>query len=132
MSDLLTSSISSLAKLKQQRELQRQPFPLWALLALYEKGSRQTLYCNYFEGFKLLVAWLNPIEIPQLTIEQRQEQQNRIPKMFHTYDIQEIATILNTSQESIYHGYQTTLSKLFIAANTSLMPAQIPTEKTGS
>ena len=110
---MLASPISSLERLKQQRELANKPFPLWALLILCEAGNRADWYCNYFEGFKLLVNWLGPIELPAAPASLR------IPRLHRTYEIQEIAKILNTNQEVIYHGYSVTFSKLFKSTNTS-------------
>lgn len=129
MSASQTYSVSkfsdSLLRLKQQRELSQKPFPLWALLVFCEVGNRADWYCNYFEGLKLLIKWLGPVEIPAAP------SQLKIPRLHRTYEIQEIAVILKTSQENIYHGYSVTFSKLFIPPNTPFMPSQIPTETNG-
>lgn len=116
MSDL---QISSIDRLKRQLELQKKPFPVWALLILYENGSSRDLYCNYFEGFKLLVEWLGPIELTP-----HSEPLNRLHR---TYELQELSVILKTTQENLNHGYQTCLSIIQLASNFTLMPAQIPT-----
>lgn len=126
MSDLPISNLSSLERFKQQRLLAAKPFPLWALLILCEKGRRESWYCNYFEGFKLLAKWLGPIEIPQAPAS------TRIPRLHRTYEIQEIATILKTSQENIYHGYQTQGTKLQQFTHSAHMPTEIPTQENGS
>lgn len=128
------SSLSPLERFKQQRAIQQKPFPLWALLAIYHTSSRQDTYCNYFEGFKLLVDWLSPIEIPHLTIEDRLKSENKIPKLFQGYEIQELATILGTTQEVIYHEYRHSLTEfeLLLTSNTAFLSTQIPTEKNGS
>ena len=125
MSDSLISNLSPLERLKQQRQLQQRPFPLWALLIFCENGSRRDWYCNYFENLKLLAQWLAPIEIPQAPAS------TRIPRLHRTYEIQEIATILKTSQENIYHGYQTSLTKLQQSTHSSLMSSQVSTETNG-
>lgn len=125
MSDSLISNLSPLERLKQQRQLQQRPFPLWALLIFCENGHRNDWYCNYFENLKLLVQWLAPIEIPQAPAS------TRIPRLHRTYEIQEIATILKTSQENIYYGYQTSLTKLQQSTHSSLMSSQVSTETNG-
>lgn len=107
-----------LSLLKQQLEVSRKPFPLWALLALYETASRQ-LYVNYFSDFKLLADWLGPIEMPEVSSD--------IPKLFHTYEIQEIAKHLGTTQGQIYHGYKTTISKLQQSAYSPQLSSQVRT-----
>ncbi len=73
------------------------PYPLWALLQLYETSST-LLYINHLENFRLLVDWLAPIDIPQAPPG------FKVLKLHHTYDIQEIAIILKTTQENIYYA----------------------------
>jgi hypothetical protein len=87
---------------KQQREINAKPFPVWALLILYNKGKTQDLYCDYFEGFRLLHKWLGPIQLTS-HIEP-------IPKLYRSYEMQELAKILNTSQENLNHAYITSLN----------------------
>lgn len=90
-----TSISSRLAALKAPTGT----FPLEALLRIYAKyKERNPLYLNYFEGFKLLVDWLEPLEVPQLTAQELLP----IPPCFHTYEIQEIAAILHLDQALIY------------------------------
>ena len=76
----------------------KKPFPLLSLLTLYSK-SPHSLYIDHFEGFKLLVDWLSPIEIPSV-------QEFKIPLPFHTYTVQEVAKILNCSQCVVYKTFR--------------------------
>lgn len=91
-------TLSNLEILKQRFIEQRKPFPLSALLRMYESSNRKDTYINGMEGFRLLAEWLHPIEITQAPPS------TRIPKLHQSYEIQEIARILNTSQENIYHA----------------------------
>lgn len=118
----METTASLLANLKQKLLLESKPFPLASLLYMYEVSNRKDTYCNYFEGFKLLVGWLGPIEVPEIPA---QLELKPIPKLYHTYDIQEIAIILKTSQERIYYGYQTTQSLLQQSSHTAFMPTEI-------
>jgi hypothetical protein len=97
--DINLSALQRLRAFKEQQQTAIKPFPLWALLYLYELAPYKEVYCNYMEGFKLLVRWLAPIEIPPL-----HECSNRMNRLHGSYDTQAIAAILN--------GYQTTLSVL--------------------
>ena len=87
---------AKLAELRAATE--KKPFPLASLLTLYSKAP-DSLYSNYFEGFKLLAKWLSPIEIPSV-------QEFEIPPPFHTYTVQEIAKILNCSQCVVYKTFR--------------------------
>lgn len=76
---------------QEERTLRENKFPLKSLLFLYLTCSRKPyncLYLSYFAGFKELVNWLGPIDIPPLTTQ-------KIFKPFYNYEIQEIAVILN-------------------------------------
>lgn len=66
-------------------------FPLKYLLFLYITGHKDDLYCEYFKGFKLLVDWLSPIDIPSLKKDFK-----FAPYLFN-YEQQEIANILKCS-----------------------------------
>ncbi len=70
-------------------------FPLHALLILYATGKPTDLYCNDMEGFKLLVDWLGPIQIPELEVIQ-------IPRMRENYEVQRIAMILKCDESIVY------------------------------
>ena len=118
MSDLLTYRLNAI---KQQEEIKAKPFPLWALLVMYERGSLKDLYCNYFEGFKILIDWLKPIQIPAI--------ENSLPiyKLHSSYAKQEIATILKCTQGQIENGYQDCISKLLIATHPTFMSEEVST-----
>lgn len=88
---------------ESKKRLQENKFPLKSLLILYMRGNKCDLYCDYFQGFKALVKWLSPIDIPQTNA-----------KLFlplYNYEQQEIARILNCDPAiiqqiflEIYHG----------------------------
>lgn len=63
------------------------------LLRLYSKNRTQ-LYINYFEDFKLLVAWLKPVP-PNRNLP-------RLPWFAGNYEVQELAKILGTAQEEVF------------------------------
>src|ERR1035437_5776479 len=71
------------------------PFPLWALLYLYYHAHLKDVYVNHFTGFKLLVDWLEPIEVPADIGVQ-------LPRYCGNYELQEIAIILSTHQHILY------------------------------
>jgi hypothetical protein len=75
------------------------PFPLKALLYLYETGSSYDLCANYMEGFKLLVQWLQPIEQAQML------QKTKIPKLLGNYESREIAKILAIDEHILLMKY---------------------------
>jgi len=85
---------AAIERLLAARELSKKEFPLAALLSLYLTAPT-TLYLNHFEGFKLLVKWLGPVEKSKL-------QPITIPKAFSTYECQEIGTILGEHPSVIY------------------------------
>lgn len=76
------------------------PFPLWALLVLYERGSSTDLFIDYMEGMELLVAWLSPIDIP--TVSRTTEQ---VPKLLRNYELNRIAEMVGVHPYIIYHEY---------------------------
>jgi len=79
-------------------------FPLSALIALYAccglDNKVNPLYLDHFEGFKLLVDWLQPIAI------QPAHQVPAVPGVFVTYEIQEIAKIFNCDYRIIYYEFR--------------------------
>ena len=113
--------VDSLQLFKERLALKNKPFPLHSLLIMYDTCPRE-LYINWMEGFKILVQWLQPIQIDQAPPN------TKIPRLFRTYEIQEIAKILNTTQDNIYHAYRHSLALIELQQQTStaLMPAQIP------
>jgi hypothetical protein len=119
MSESLTSR---LAALKAGKELERKPFPLWALIILYNRARSRDVYCDYFYGFKLLRDWLGPIEIP--------EQEIPVPNLYRSYDIQEIAYHLGCTQGQINYGYQTALTVIQQLTDAAQLPKEIPTVST--
>jgi hypothetical protein len=71
-------------------------FPLESLLRIYYTAKKRDVYISDFEGFKLLVAWVAPIDVPP------KDSVVRAPSCFITYEIQQIAKILNTTEDVIY------------------------------
>ena len=78
--------------LRKRQETESKSFPLSHLLYIYEISSSKDTYINYFEGLQLLIDWLSPIELPK--------EISRINKLHNTYEIQQIATLLNTWSSS--------------------------------
>lgn len=78
--------------MQQSQQTTSRPFPLKSLLIIYIKANRQ-LYINYFAGFKALVNFLGPIEIPETDFKYKQH--------LGSYEIQEIANILKCPQAVI-------------------------------
>lgn len=74
-------------------------FPLKYLLMVYLK-AHHTCYINYHEGFKLLHAWLEPIDIPDL------KQYPEIPVVFNNWECQELAAIVGTEAKVIFHTFR--------------------------
>lgn len=76
-------------------------FPLWAILILYERSKRSQTYNNYFSGFKSLLAWLNPVDCSALNLYPNRY----LTKLECSYELQELAVILNTSQSQLLDYY---------------------------
>ena len=85
-------------KLQAQNEIHQKPFPLWALLYLYETAPFESVYCNYMEGFKALVQWLSPIE----SNCEKNAEKIRIPRFALSYELQEISKILHIPIQEVY------------------------------
>jgi len=99
--------------IRKQLALKNKPFPLWALLILYDNSNKRDTYCNYFEGFKLLVEWLGPIELTPHS--------EPIPSLYRSYEIQELSKILHTTQENLNHAYITACNILELTASTPIV-----------
>lgn len=70
------------------------PFPLWALLVIYEKANHEC-YINYMEGFKALVHWLSPIAYPN----HRDSDYYAASNILRSYESKEISRILNMPED---------------------------------
>lgn len=70
-----------------------------AILKLYPQ-HRRFFYVNYFENFKIFVSWLLEEEVRDLIC--RTENNDKIPWFCGSYELQELATILNCSQGNLY------------------------------
>lgn len=108
-----------LREITRQRELQRKPFPVEYLLILYIHSHRRDTYINHFEGFKLLLDWLSPIQLTGHS--------EPIPSLYRTYELQELSKHLGTTQENLNHGYQTALTILQLSPYITLLPKKVPT-----
>ena len=64
-------------------------------LALYEAAPRE-LYLDYFKDFKLLINWLG---LPQ---GHEYTKAVRLPRLLVSYEIQEIAKLLEVSQYELF------------------------------
>ena len=99
----MNSTSDRLAALKQklaaQRTVESKPFPAWALIALYIRSHKKDTYCDHFYGFRILQDWLHPIELPAHT--------EPLLPLQGSYEIQEIARMLGTSQDHINHAIHT-------------------------
>lgn len=70
-------------------------FPLKSLLYLHYTAKYTDTYIDNFEGFKLLVKWLGPIEY-------NKEKKIEPPRCFETYEMQRIAYIVQIPIPNIY------------------------------
>lgn len=103
---------NAVSRFIEAQKLKQKPFPLMQLLRLYTKARSDLVYCNYFEGFKLLVNWLKPIDISGYAIK-------KVFTPLYNYEQQEMAVILGVHPSIIQqvfielYGHQTTESFLF-------------------
>jgi len=108
--------------------LARKPFPLHALLTLYIKNEsfvdtcgeaqfryENSLYTNYFAGFKALVRWIGPIEIPT-------KQYPSVHNLLISYEVQEIAKILHCSPDIIWHTFLEVLNERYSNPRPEVTP----------
>ena len=80
----------SLERLKQSHST----FPLRYFLVLIANSHARDTIINHFDGAKLLYQWLGPVErLPGYN--------NDLPTMFHTYEINELATLTHTHSSII-------------------------------
>lgn len=69
--------------------VESEPFPLWALLTIYEKANREC-YIDYMKGFKLLLNWLSPIAYPNHIDSEYYAKSN----VLGGYEVNELGNIL--------------------------------------
>ncbi len=100
MIDTENISVTSLAlaAFEEQRVLERKPFPVRSLLILYLRAPNYVVYKNYFEGFKLLAAWLSPIDTSAITIYPRKH----VSHLFMSYELNKLAEILDVNVYSLW------------------------------
>ena len=92
-------SLSQFIKQREQETLLREKkFPLRCLLLLYTQ-ARRTLYTDYMSGFKLLVGWLSPIQVPEF------DYSKPFSPLLYNYEQQEIARILNCDPRIIQQTF---------------------------
>ena len=71
-------------------------FPIRSLVILYCNAHPKDVYINWMEGFKLLLAYLAPIELGNKT------EYYRVPEIFVTYEVQQLAILLGCHWTKIY------------------------------
>ncbi len=85
---------------------QKNTFPLWAFLILYEKALFSSTYNNYFQNTKNLIEFLGvDTRISNYQIKE-------IPKLYRSYHIQELAKLLNLDQSILLQYYNDLLIDL--------------------
>jgi hypothetical protein len=94
---------SRVAALKELFAIKKKPFPLWALLAIYEQAHAKDVAINHMEGFKLLAHWLAPIEVPT--------EFTPLPKLYNNWDMQSIAAIFGTAPGFVNTAYQEVIER---------------------
>lgn len=103
-----------LAAIRKSNEIKSKPFPAWALFILYIKSHPEDTYCNHFNGLHLLIEWLGPIELSQLS--------EPLPPLHTSYELQQIAVILGTTIENANHSYITALNIMELTKENGYTP----------
>lgn len=85
-----------LQQILRSRIATERSFPLQSIILLYTRATRSDVYCQYFEGLKLLVQYLSPID-KNVGIE------FRVPASLRTYEMVELAKILGVPEYKIYY-----------------------------
>lgn len=92
-------SLSQFIKQREQETLLREKkFPLRCLLLLYTQ-ARYSLYIDYLAGFRVLVGWLSPIQVPPYNPSAP------FSPLLYNYEQQEIARILNCDPRIIQQTF---------------------------
>lgn len=92
----LKNELNQSAKSDSNSEIQT---PIQVLFYLYENAAYSDVYINHMEGFRLLIEWLRPVEVPcNNSIE-------KIPRLHGSYEINEIAAILDLHPSIVYREY---------------------------
>lgn len=74
--------------------------PLMTALLISYANHQRFFYVNYFKNFKLIAEWL--LEEPVSDRILRTNNNNHIPWFAGSYELQELAIILNVSQGDLY------------------------------
>lgn len=77
------------------------PFPLESLLILYETCKHNDYYNRYAPGYWKLVDWLAPIDLSPLNSYQK----INLPKLLHTFQLDELARRLRTDPSKLLQYY---------------------------
>lgn len=88
------------------------PTPLSVLFYIYETGHPKDLYVDYMEGFRLVVQWLAPHKKPC------NPHPGKIPRLHGSYEMQQIAAILDIPYHTIYQEY----NQWILDSSSSLIP----------
>jgi hypothetical protein len=95
--------------IKEEIEEETRKFPFYALLLLYDRAYSKDLYINYMEGFKLLVDFLSPIEVPPM----EECKNTMVPKLYHNYDAHEIERVVGCNSKQLFKAYEETVKILY-------------------
>ena len=86
-----------IAARKEQALIDAKLFPAESLLKLYSIANKKDVYCNHFEGFKLLTDWLAPIDTSAIALEDA----TTVDSLLINYEVTVIATQLNVNANSL-------------------------------
>ena len=86
-----------IAARKLQATSDSMQFPAASLLKLYSIANKKDVYCNHFEGFKLLAEWLAPIDTSAIALEDG----STVDSLLVNYEVTVIATYLNVNANSL-------------------------------
>ena len=122
-----TNLTDSIARIKEQLEKERFykdiPFPLSHLLYMNEIANH-AMYCDYMEGFKLMVEWLDPIASPA------PDSKEWFGQLHSNYEASQICSILGINYGQLFNGYKTTATLIQQQAHAAFLSKKIPTVQT--
>ena len=93
----MTSVENFIAARKEQALIDSSPFLAASLLKLYSIANKKDVYCNHFEGFKLLAEWLAPIDTSAIALEDA----TTVDSLLLNYEVTVIAKYLNVNANSL-------------------------------
>ena len=93
----MTNIENFIAARKEQALIDSLPFLVASLLKLYSIANKKDVYCNHFEGFKLLTEWLAPIDTSAIALEDA----TTVDSLLLNYEVTVIAKYLNVNANSL-------------------------------